>query len=246
MGRKRIVIDFDKSRRGGESRAGGMSAMRTPRRRGLARLLLVIAVILVVVVGGALAGAYFWWRSYQNSPGYSLALLAEASQRNDSATIDTILDTDKITDDFVSQVRQRTSGSYSSAITSVLPSQLNSAAASLTPKLKETVHDEVVKELHRLTEPAGGKPFILVALAVPRLADVKQENEIAYASVNIKDERVQLTMQSGGDRWRVTAIQDDRLAKSIADGITRNLPSPGAQFQDEVRKQLDKLKPRER
>ena len=147
MKRNRIVVDLSRA---------GMGAMRRARRPGLARLLLVIAVILVVLLGGALAGGYLWWRRYQNSPAYSLALLADASQRNDAATVDSILDADKVTDDFVSQVRQRTSGSYSSAITSILPSQLNSAAASLTPKLKETVHDEVVKELKRLTELAAG------------------------------------------------------------------------------------------
>ena len=237
MKRNRIVVDLSRA---------GMGAMRRARRPGLARLLLVIAVILVILLGGALAGGYLWWRRYQNSPAYSLALLADASQRNDAATVDSILDADKVTDDFVSQVRQRTSGSYSSAITSILPSQLNSAAASLTPKLKETVHDEVVKELKRLTEPAAGKPFILVALAVPRFADIKQESEIAHASVNIKDEQVQLTMQSSGNRWRVTAIQDEKLAQLIADDITRNLPAPGTQLQDEVRKHLDRVGRRKR
>ncbi len=248
MKRKRIVIDLNKSRRASDGQGGGMS-----RRPSIGRTLIVIAVILLVVVGAVISGGYFWWRSYRSSPAYSLALLTEASQRNDSIIIDSILDTDKVTDDFVSQVRQRTSGSYSTAISSLLPSRLNAATHPLSPKLKQTVHDQVVRELQRLTEAAAGKPFLIVALAVPRFADIKQENDVAQikqendvaqALVNIKDERVQLTMQSNGERWRITAIQDDKLAQFIADGIRHNLSESGGQFQNEVRGQLDKLQNR--
>jgi hypothetical protein len=104
------------------------------------------------------------------------------------------------------------------------------------------VHDELVKELHRLTEQAAGKPFILVALAITRFADIKEENNVAHATVNIKDEHLQLTMQPATPpgRWRITAVQDDKLVTVIAESVKRNL-SPGA-LQDAVQKQLDKLK----
>src|SRR6266496_4474826 len=138
MKRKRIVIDLNKSRRASDGQGGGMS-----RRSSIGRLLIVVAVILLVVVSALIGGGYFWWRSHRSSPAYPLALLADASQRNDSITIDRILDTDKVTDDFVSQVRQRTSGSYSRAISSLLPSQLNSGTQPLSPKLKQSVHDQV-------------------------------------------------------------------------------------------------------
>src|SRR5262252_5209746 len=97
MKRNRIVINFDNqvpSRRGG-------------RRRGILGVLAVIAVILVVVVAAIAAGGFFWWRHYQSSPAYSLALLVDAIQRNDQPAIDEVLDTDKIATDFVSQIRAR-------------------------------------------------------------------------------------------------------------------------------------------
>lgn len=206
-------------------------------------MLIIIAVVLLVLVGGLAAAGYFWWRNFQTSPAYSLAVLADAAQRKDTATVDSILDTEKITDDFVAQVRQRTAGS---TLNSLWSSQVDSALPSLTPKLRETVHDEMVKELERLTKPAAGKPLILVALVIGRFADIKQENNIARAQVHIQDEQLGLTMQSDAGRWRITAVQDDKLAKEIADGVMRNLPSKGgAQLQDEIRKQLEKVQNRE-
>jgi len=199
-------------------------------------------VVLLLLVGGLVGGGYAWWRHYQNSPAYSLALLADAAQRNDTATVDSLIDSDKVTEDFVSQVRQRATGSFLSSISSTWSAQTDSAMQTLTPKLKQTVHDSFVSELKRLTEPAAGKPFILVALAINSFADIKQENNVAHAAVNIKDEHLQLTMQQDGGRWRITAVQDDKLAQQVADGVKQDLPSPGAHIQEEIRKQWDKVK----
>jgi hypothetical protein len=235
--RNRIVINLDQAQ---APRSKG-------RRGGLARALMIIAVVLLLLAGGVAGGGYLWWRHYQNSPVYTLAVLADASQRDDIAAIDGIIDNDKVCDDFVAQVRDHAAGSVAAAIGSVWPTQANAAMQTLSPKLKQTVHDEMVKELKRLTEPAKGKPFILVALAINRYANIKEENNTARLKVDLKDEHLELTMlpatQTDGPRWRITAVQDDKLAKQIADGMTQNLPSSaGAQVQDEVRKQLDKLK----
>ena len=216
-------------------------AARTRRGTAALRILLVIAVVLILIIGGVLTGGYFWWRSYQRSPAYSLALLVDAAQRNDAPTIDTILDNDKVTEDFVSQVRQKTAGSYSAAINSLFSNQADSIAAKLSPKLKETVHEQIILEVQRITAPAAGKPFCLVALFIPRFVDIKQEND--YAVVNVKAEQIQLTMNAAEARWRVVAIRDDKLSQLVADGIKKNLSTSGTQLHDEIRKQLEKIQP---
>jgi len=198
----------------------------------------------LLLAGGVAGGGYLWWRQYQNSPAYSLAVLADASQRNDNATVDSMLDMDKVTEDFVSQVRKHTAGSYSSVLPSDWSAKLDSLVTAVTPKLKEQVHEELMKELQRLTAPAAGKPFIAVALGIKYFANIKEENKVATAVVNIKDEHLQLTMQPATTpgRWRITAVQDDKLAKMISDNVKGNLPATGAKLQDELNKQLDKLK----
>jgi uncharacterized protein YneF (UPF0154 family) len=227
--RNRIVINWDQP-------GAGRGKARSSR---IGRVLLIVVVVLLFIVGGIVTAGYFWWRHYQSSPAYTLALLADASQRKDTATVDGILDTDKITADFVAQVRERTAGSV---LNSLWSSQVESSLPSVTPKLRETVHDEIVKELQRLTEPAAGKPLFLVALVIGHFADIKQEDKTAQAQVKISDEQLRVTMQSEGERWRITAVQDDKLAKQISDDVMRDLPARGSELQEEIRKRLEKVK----
>ena len=226
MKRNRIVINMDST--------------RPARGRGrLGRVLLIVGIVLLLIVGGLGAGGYFWWRNFQNGPAYSLALLVDAIQRNDTAAVDKMIDADKISSDFVTQVREKTAGSLASSLSS---SQTDAATTAISAKLKETVHDQLINDLRQLTEVAKGKPLFIVALGIPYFADIKQENNTANATVNIKGEVIKITMQSVDNRWRIVAVQDEKLARMVADAVAKSLPANGARLQDEIRKQLDKLK----
>lgn len=231
MKRNRIVINFDNR----EAPFAAGAGHRRSSRGGVGRVLAIIALLLVLIVCGIAAGGYFWWRHYQSSPAYSLALLVDATQRNDRQGIDNILDTDKIATDFVAQIRARVPAS------GILASQIDLNKISSSPKVKETLHDQLVKEFQRLTDVAADKPFVIIALAIPRFADIKQENNTARAAINLKDEQIQLTMVANGDRWRVVAVQDDKLAKMIAQAMINNLPANGGHLQDELQRQLNNL-----
>jgi len=195
----------------------------------------VIAILLVLVVGGLAAGGYFWWQHYQSSPAYSLAVLVDATHRNDRQTIDSILDNDKIATDFVSQIRAHV------PTAALWASQVDLGKMSSSAKVKETLHEQLVKELQRLTEVAAGKPFIIVALAVPRFAEIKQEGNIAHATVTLREEQIQLTMVADNGRWRITAVKDDKLASMIAQAMINNIPVNGGRIQDELQRQLNNL-----
>ncbi len=221
MKRNRIVINMDSPR---------------PRKRGrLGRVLLIVAVVLLLIAGAAGTGGYFWWRSFQNGPSYALAVMVDAVQRNDTETFDKMIDPDKISADFVSQVRDKMSGSLAASFT-----QTDAATAAVSAKLKETIHEQLMNELRDLTAVAKGKPLFVVALGVPYFADIKQENNTAAATVKIKNEVIKLNMQAEDNRWRVVAVQDEKLAKMVADAVIKSLPANGSQVQDEIRKQLEK------
>src|SRR6266566_9843036 len=229
LGRNRIVIPLDK----GRADEPGRVRVRARRSGRVGRVLGFIAIILVVVIIGALAGGYFWWRHYQSLPAYSLALLVDAAQKNDGAEMDRLLDMDKITKDFVIQVKARVPGS------SLLPAQIEQT---LTPKLKPTVRDELIREIQRLTERANGKPFALLALAVPYFVEIKQDGNVATAEMKLQDEQIKLTMQAdAAGRWQIVAVSDDKLADLIADNVKKNLPKSPAQWQDALEKQLKGL-----
>ena len=237
MKRNRIVINLGQTQQQGGARRG----VAGESRGGLRWILLLIAVLLIMFVVGVAGGGYLWWRHYQSSPAYSLALLVDASQRNDTAAVDGLLDTDKVTADFISQVRQRFSGSLLNSRSS---DQIDSAISTLTPKLRETVQNQFLQELHRLTEPAAGKPFFIIALGIGQFTDIKQENNLAQVKVNVRDDHLELTMQPNADRWRIVAVKDGKMAQLIADNVMKHLPPGHNGLQDEVRKQMERfLKP---
>ncbi len=231
--RNRIVIDLNQPAPAGAPRY----ARKRSSRAG--RILAIIGVVIVLIIVGVAAGAYFWWQHYKAQPAYTLALLVDAAQRNDNPEMDRVLDIDKIAEGFVSDVRSRLTGS--SLVNSILPSQVDQIAANLTPQLKETLRAVLPGEIQRLTEPAKGKPFILVALGVPYFADIKQNGATATADLKLKDEQVQLVMQKNGDAWRIEGIKDDRLTTIIADAAKKGLTQRGSQLQDELQKQLKNL-----
>ena len=229
----RIVIDLNRPPGARPIRRGGCGSSRA------GRILAVMGIILVVVIIGVLAGGYFWWQSYKAKPSYTLALLVDAAQRNDKPEMDRILNMDKIAENFVTEVRARVTGS--SLLNSVLPSQVDQTVASITPKLKETLQEVLPQEIQRVSEPAKGKPFILIALGVPYLADIKQNGATATADLKFKNELIQLTMQQEGEAWRIVSIKDDRLATIIADAAKKGMTQRGSQLPDEVNRQLKNL-----
>jgi len=236
MPRNRIVINLDPNQPGARQRRGG---------RGLGKLLLIITIILLLIVGGLAAGGFFWWRSYQSSPKYALALLTDAAQRDDTATVDSLLDIQKIGSDFTAQVRQRVPAP--SVPSSLLPSQADAIKSSASAKLNDTIHEQLVKEIKDLTDVAAGKPFVLIAVAVPRYVDMKQTDKTAQATINIKDQQIQLTMQTDGlpgssnGGWKIVAVKDDKLAKMVGEAIMKSAPSTGTQIEDQIKRQLDRL-----
>ena len=239
MARNRIVINLDPNQPGARQRRPG---------RGLGKPLLIIAIILLLIIGGLAAGGFFWWRSYQSSPTYALALLTDAAQRDDAAAVDSFLDMQKIGSDFSAQVRPRVPAP--SVPSSLLPSQADAIKSSASAKLNDTIHEQLVKEIKDLTDVAAGKPFVLIAVVVPRYVDMKQTDKTAQATVNIKDEQIQLTMQSDGlpgssiGGWKIVAVRDDKLARMVGDAIIKTAPSTGTQIEDQIRRQLEKMRNR--
>ena len=231
--RNRIVIDLNQPPPPG---------WRPRRKRSgrLGRVLAIIAVLLVFIVIGAAAGGYFWWRHFKGQPGYTLALLVDAAQRNDNDETNRILDMDKIADNFAVEVRSRVTGS--SILNAVAPSQVDQMVANLTPKLKETLREVLPPEIQRVTEPAKGKPFILVALSVPYFASIQHNGTTATVDMKFKDEPIQLTMLQTGNAWRVTAIKDERLTNIIADAAKKGLSQRGEGMQDEIIRRLKDLR----
>jgi uncharacterized membrane protein len=231
----RIVISFERAKQ----------MAHVPKRGSrAAKILGIIAVVLVVILLGAIVGGYFWWQSYKTKPAYSLALMVDAVQRNDMAKFDEIVDTDKVVDNFVPQVTEKALGRYTTALTGPLRGQVESLIPTLLPTVKQKVHDEVVAQTKEMGARAEGKPFFLVALGVPYVVDIKEDNGTANVAVTLKDRPITLKMVKNGELWRVVAVSDDTLAMRIVDNLAKDLPAVGSQVEKEIRKNLKKNLPK--
>jgi hypothetical protein len=222
-GRSRIVVDV--------ARIQAETRGRKARRFGRAgRLLSVTGLVVIALALVLLACGYLWWRSFERSPAYSLALLVDAAQRGDNQSVESLIDADQIAQGFIPQVVERLTAADSPVPPQARP-QLSSAMPQLLPRVRESVRDEIAQELKALSK--GHTSFLLTALAVRSAADVKEQGGKANAAVKAGERPVELTLARDGERWKVVTVKDEQLARDIAARLASSVPAspPSAQTQ---------------
>ena len=202
------------------------SARQRPRRRW-ARILALVAAVIVGVIVLAFVGLFFWWRSYQNSPGYSLALLVQAAQRNDTQELAKLMDDEEIARNMVGRVSQKTSDRYGLAMNTNVKQRLDQVVSSSAPALKQTIHNEVINEVKELGGDAEPKPLAVLLIMIRSLVTVTTEGDVAKAAVNMSNRTFEMMMRRDGDRWKVIGFNDERVVQRVVDGVMKELPAIG-------------------
>lgn len=207
---------------------------RKSSRRGC----LLIPVVLVIV---GLVVFFAFWQYFKTTPSYSLALLVDAAQQNDSAAFDRVVDLDRVIDNFVVQSGPGSTLGLTTELVTSVRTQLQSLAPETTMLVKERVKEEVRSRTNELAGPSGARPFVLTALAMPFVANIEQTGDRAEARIN-GTSRVKLLMErSAGGNWRVVSLEDQALAARVISGIVKELPQSGSQLEQQLRKQLRTL-----
>jgi hypothetical protein len=219
--RKRIVIDLDAPQ--GEPAARARVGKRGRWRRILA---LLMGVVLVVVLA-AIVGGFFGWRYYQSTPAYTLTLMIDAAQRNDLAEFQKRIDDDEIAKNMLSSVSQKAAGRYGFALTSSIQQRIDTVMPNLLPGLKQTIHDEVVKEIKEFASKSEPRPFIFLVVTVPSLMKVTKDGDTAKATAALNDRTIELTMRRDADRWKVIEFKDDVAVQRVVDSVMKDLPPIG-------------------
>ena len=213
--RQRLVINFDQ-----RDRAKIAPPRRKPRWIKVLAILGFTAVALVVLFA---VGLFFWWRHYQTTPAYSLALLVDAAQRNDMAGVDQILDMDQIVGNLTGPAAEKAAARYGPTLSATMRRRVAALVTVLLPRLKQDIRAELatrVKEIQ--SEP---KPFIVVAFSFPYLVNIATEGDSARITATVQDRPVELTMQRKDARWKVSAIKDERLLQRLVDELIKDLPA---------------------
>ena len=218
--RQRIVINLD------GQRVDGTNPVR--KRRRWPRVLAILAfLVLIGVVGVGVAG-FLWWRHYQSTPSYAVTLLVDAAQRNDVAAFEKLINDDEVAKNMVASVSQKATGRYGLALNSSIQQRIDATVPSLLPRLKQTIHDEVVKELQVFAAKSEPRPFILLVVTAPRLMTVTTEGDTAKVKAPLPERTIELTMQRVAEQWKVTEVKDDVLVQHVVDNVMKELPAIGA------------------
>jgi hypothetical protein len=155
-----------------------------------------------------------------------LALIVDAVQRNDMAAFDQLVDTDKIVEGLAPQLLDQAAALSPIGLSPSQRKQLDPLLKNALPKMKQTAHDEVTKQVKELSPKAQGYPFPVVALGAAYSVTVKQQGDKATATVDVKGQPVELTMQQNGPQWKVVGVKSDALTSAIINSvISRGLPS---------------------
>src|SRR6476660_2288870 len=153
--RKRIVINLDQP--GPGILAGQVNRAQAKTRRW-PKVVAIFLVLIFVGIAGLVVGGFFWWRHYQTTPAYSVALIIDAAQRDDMVAFGKQVDDDAIARNLVTEVTKKASDRYGVALNTSLERQIDFMVPSLVPSLKDTSHQEVVKELKEIAAKSEPKP----------------------------------------------------------------------------------------
>ena len=221
--RKKIVINLD-APQGGSMPRGRVAGARRGRWRRILGLLFGLVLLLLV---GAAIGGFFWWRYYQSTPAYTLTLMIDAAQRNDLAEFQKRIDDEEIAKNMLASVNQKAAGRYGFALNSSIQQRIDTIVPTLLPGLKQTVHDEVVKEIKEFASKSEPRPFIFLLVTVPSLMKVTTEGDTAKATAALSDRTIEMTMRRDAERWKVIEFKDDAVVQRVVDSVMKELPAIG-------------------
>lgn len=183
--------------------------------------ILGIGLLFILIVGAI--GGYLYWRNLKTTPQYSLALLVDAARRDDQKTIDELLDTDAVVDDFVPQITDKAVELYGRGVAPSTINKLASSIAPFLPAIKERAKAEVPNLIRDKTKPFEKIPFWAIAIGANRYLDITQEGDKAFIKSKIPERPLELTLKRNGEKWQVIAVKDEVLARKIAEKIGQEL-----------------------
>lgn len=216
--RRRLVIDLSPP---------GRQKVLLQQSRRWPKVVAVLGMTLVVVGGLAAGAVYLWWEHYKTTPAYSLAVLVDACQRNDTAMIAQIADTDKIVDSLAAQVTEKTVARYGAGAGPAVRRRVESLVPALMPSVKQSVQDAFARRMQEIFEKSEPKPFVVVAIGLPYLVNISAEGDSATVTPVGPDQRIELSLRRDGDRWKVTGLKDDIVVQRIVDSIIKEFPAIG-------------------
>lgn len=187
------------------------------------KILKVTAIMLVGLLLVAAIGGFFYWRHLKTTPQYSLALLIDAARRDDQSAIDELVDIDAVVNDFLPQVTDKAVELYGRGLPAETIARVAEVAKPVIPAIKERARAEIPQIIRDKTKRFESIPFWAIALGADRFVDISVEGERASVESNVENRPLKLTMKKNGERWQVVGLQDEEIARRIAEKIGQEI-----------------------
>ncbi len=227
---------------------GSLDEKASRRRPGRRRILRLAAGLLLLSLFAAAAAAYLYWRSFYDTPQYSLALLIQASRTDDQAAIDKLVDTNAVVDDFMPQLTGKAIELYGRGAPPAAIAKIEKIAGPLIPAIKDRARAELPGLIRRKTQRFAEVPFAAMVLGADKYLDISIDGEYAIAKSKLPKHSFEVKMRRNGPHWQIVGVRDDQLAARVANAIgqemlelaSRNggLVNAGTQFGIENYKEL--------
>jgi hypothetical protein len=172
-------------------------------------------------------GVFLWWRHFQTTPAYALALMIDAAQRDDMEAFAGQIDEEAVAKSIIADLSQRAAGHYGLTLSSTLHRQVEKLLPTLLPEFKQIMHREMVKEIQEFSGKAEHRPFIVIALAVTRFVNITAQGNSAKATATVHDRKVEIAMHHDNERWKVVDFKDDVMTQKIVETVLKDLPAIG-------------------
>ena len=182
----------------------------------------IVALSLVAIAG---ISGYLYYRSFKNTPQYSLALLVDAAKRDDKEEIAKLVDTDAVVDDFVAQIVQHAVDLYGRGLPPSVIDKIGSLAQPLMPSIKERARAELPGAIRVRSQRLANVPFFAMVFAADKYLDIKVNGDLATVKSKDPNRPLEMRMRRNGDRWQVVGVKDDQLATDIARSIGQQIIS---------------------
>lgn len=195
-----------------------------PKKRGkLGKILGIFAAIVGAILLVSAVGGYFYCQSLKKTPQYSLALLIDAARNDDQKTIDSLVDTNAVVDDFMPQITDKAVELYGKGLPQATIAKVAQVAAPVLPAIKDRAKAELPRVIREKTDKFSSVPFFAIVIGADRYLEINQTGDLATVKSKIVERPLEVKMKKNGDKWQVIGVKDEQLATRIAQKVGQEI-----------------------
>lgn len=187
------------------------------------KIVMTIAGVLFATVAVAMVGGYLYWKSFRDTPQYSLALLVDAARRGDQAQVDEIVEIDAIVDEFLPQITGKAVELYGRGLPPQTIARVARVATPVMPALKERARVRLPNLIRKKAERFESVPFAAMVLGADRYLDIQPDGDTAVLRSKLPEHSFEVRMHRNGHGWKIVGVRDEALATEIAQRVGQEI-----------------------